>query len=274
LKKSIRNFLLFFCLGIFIFSGWKLWEICSSYLESRKSYDLLNQYVSFSEEDADSTMPAATIQRDPDQKVDPVPEEVDLSAWPEVDFARLFEINPEVVGWIYIEGTNINYPVVKGADNDYYLNHLFDGTYNAAGCIFLDYRCSADFSDQNSVIYGHHMNDRSMFAGLMDYTNQDFYNEHSVVLLVTPNAYYKIQLFSGYVSDTRSGAWKLSFSQDEYLSWLDGLQRKSCFEADDMPTTEDRIVTLSTCTYEFDAAKFVLHGYISEVIENPSLGDQ
>ena len=157
--------------------------------------------------------------------------------------------------------------MVQGTDNDYYLKHLFDGTYNSSGCIFLDYRCSADFSDRHSIIYGHHMNNKTMFGGLMSYKDQTFYDEHSVALLVTPTVYYKIQFFSGYVSDNWGNAWDLVLDDSSYAAWLHEIQAKSCFETEYAPAPEDRIITLSTCTYEFDSAKFVLHGYICEAID-------
>ena len=264
--------MLVFFIGVLVFSVWQLFGLYKEYQEGKDSYSSLEQYVSFTEPEdtsANSTPPATS----PTEDSTAITEAPDVSAWPQVDFSQLSEINSDIVGWIYIEGTNINYPVVQGSDNNYYLKRLFDGTYNSSGCIFLDYRCTSNFTDQHSIIYGHHMKDKSMFSGLMNYKDQAFYDEHSVALLVTPTAYYKIQFFSGYVSDTWSDAWDLSFSEYEYLSWLNDIQRKSCFETDYIPTTEDKIITLSTCTYEFDTAKFVLHGYISEVIENPSFGD-
>ena len=264
MRRAIRTILIIFFSCVLLFSGWQLWKIFTEYQEGQDSYASLEQYVSFAEEDpAVTTVPSD----DPTEDSTTVTELPDVSAWPQVDFDELAKINPDIVGWIFIEGTDINYPVVQGRDNDYYLRRLFDGTYNSSGSIFMDYRCSADFSDPHSIIYGHHMKNKSMFGGLMDYKKQEFYDEHSVALLVTPTAYYKIQFFSGYVSDTWGDAWDLSFNEYEYLSWLNDIQRKSCFETDYAPTTEDRIVTLSTCTYEFDTAKFVLHGYICEAID-------
>lgn len=269
MKKSIRLMLLLFFVAVLAFSLWQLWEIVSGYQEGKNSYSDLEQYVSFGES-VDSTETSekdTTTSEKPEDMNTESTEEPDLSAWPQVDFAQLSQINPDIVGWIFIEGTNINYPVVQGSDNDYYLRHLFDGTYNSSGCIFLDANCVSDFSDKHSIIYGHHMKDKSMFSGLMEYKDQTFYDEHSVALLVTPTAYYKIQFFSGYVSDTWSNAWDLSFDDYEYISWLNEIQRRSSFTTDYAPTKEDRIVTLSTCTYEFDTAKFVLHGYICESID-------
>ena len=267
MSKGIRAILLVFFASVLLFSAWQLWEIFSEYQEGQDSYASLEQYVSFTEEAPTfSTSPSTSHSDDPTEESTAVTELPDVSAWPQVDFDELAKINPDIIGWIYIEGTNINYPIVQGTDNDYYLKRLFDRTRNSSGSIFLDYRCAPDLSDQHNIIYGHHMKNKTMFGGLMDYKQQEFYDEHSVALLVTPTAYYKIQFFSGYVSDTWGDAWDLSFNEYEYLSWLNDIQNKSCLETDYAPTTEDRIVTLSTCTYEFDTAKFVLHGYISEIV--------
>lgn len=274
MKKSTRLLLLCFFTLLLAFSLWRLWGIFTAYREGKDHYNTLEQYVSISEDlpSGEETIPSVPISSgDPAVNNTIAAETVDVSAWPQVDFFQLAQINSDIVGWIYIEGTNVNYPIVQAENNRYYLNRLFDGSYNASGCIFLDCRSSSDFSDRHSIIYGHHMKDNSMFAGLMQYKQQAFFDEHPVALLVTPEAYYKIQFFSGYVSDTWSDAWDLSFHEHEYISWLRNIQEKSCFEAESLPGKKDRIITLSTCTYEFDTAKFVLHGYISESIKNTSL---
>jgi sortase B len=110
------------------------------------------------------------------------------------------------------------------------------------------------------------MKDGSMFHNLMGYKNQSFYEEHPVALFVTPTAYYKIQFFSGYVARATENAWDLRFHEDEYTVWLNQIQSKSRFQANCSPSGDDRVITLSTCTYEFASARFVLHGYISETI--------
>lgn len=266
MKKSIRTFLLLFFTLTLIFSAWKLLGIFGAYQEGQEGYEALEQYVSFQE----MTQPPLPKETEPQEtSASEIPESTevpDVSSWPQVDFEQLAQINPDIVGWIFIEGTGINYPVVQGSDNDYYLHHLFNGTYNAAGCIFLDVGCASDFSGKHSILYGHHMKDGSMFAGLMGYKEQSFYDEHPAALFVTPTAYYKIQFFSGYVAHATQNAWQLRFDDTEFPVWLTELQSKSCFEADHAPSGDDRIITLSTCTYEYDSARFVLHGYVSEVI--------
>jgi len=264
MKTRIRLLLIILFAVLFLFSAWQVFSIFQAYQESQTSYDALEQYVSV----GNTEVPEVNSEpKDDTEPIETEPLELpDISAWPQVDFDELVKINSDIVGWIYIEGTDISYPVVQGTNNDYYLKHLFDRTYNSSGCIFLDYRCASNFSDRHSIIYGHHMKNETMFGGLMSYKDQAFYEEHSVALLVTPTAYYKIQFFSGYVSDHSSNAWDLALDDADHAAWLRDIQEKSCFETEYAPVSEDRIITLSTCTYEFKNAKFVLHGYVSESI--------
>ena len=265
MKRAMRIIFLIIFAILFLFSLWKFCKILVGYREGQNSYNYLEQYVSFETEN--SIIETVSLTTESAEESADYAELPDVSAWPQVDFEELRKINPDIVGWIYIEGTDINYPVVQGTDNDYYLKHLFDGSYNSSGCIFLDCRCSADFSDQHSIIYGHHMNNKTMFGGLVEYKKQAFYDEHSVALLVTPTAYYRILFFSGYVSDNWSNAWDVALNDTDHGAWLSEIQSKSYFETEYAPLTEDIIITLSTCTYEFDNAKFVLHGYIIETID-------
>jgi sortase B len=104
------------------------------------------------------------------------------------------------------------------------------------------------------------MKDGSMFHDLMGYKDQSFYEEHTVALFVTPTAYYKIRFFSGYVAHATENAWVLDFNDLDYTLWLDDIQSKSCFESDYAPSGDDRIITLSTCTYEYNTARYVVVG--------------
>lgn len=262
MKQKLRLVLLLLSASVFLFSGWKLTTILLSYQESSESYSSLSQYVSFETPPTVGTdVPPALEETIP---TEPKP---DVSRWPQVDFEELAQINPDVVGWIYIEGTNINYPLVQGQDNDHYLTHLFNGKRNRAGSIFLDYRCEPRFYDRHTIIYGHHLRDGTMFTRLMRYKKQAFYDEHSVILVVTPTAYLQLRVFSGYVASNRANAWDLELDEENFAQWLEEIQRKSCFKTDYAPGADSKIVTLSTCTYEFDNAKFLLHAYVEEYIE-------
>ena len=116
-----------------------------------------------------------------------------------VDWDALTAINPDIVAWIYVPGSPINYPVVQGDDNEEYLHKAFDGSTGwlaSAGTIFLDSANASDFSDQNSALYGHHMNDGSMFASLSNWQNNDEFNAHRDIYLLTPQGNYRLKTFA------------------------------------------------------------------------------
>ena len=145
-KKIICIMLILIFTSGIVIGAIQLYKQYHEYSEGEDSYTDLEEYVKLPEEpEAPSSSPA-------DDETESGGRE-----WPAVDFASLQKINPDIVGWIYIEGTQINYPVVQGNDNQYYLKHLFSGEWNGSGCIFLDSRNRADFSDRHSIIYGHHM---------------------------------------------------------------------------------------------------------------------
>lgn len=274
MKNTVYYLILAFFAALLLFSGWKLTGLLLSYKEGQDSYESLEQFVSFetredpdisdttaAPEEGQATIPADTFPTAETAAQD------ESTVFPEVDFEGLSQINPDIVGWLYIPGADISYPVVQGSDNDYYLNRLFDGTRNSSGSIFLDAYCASDFSDRHSIIYGHHMKDMSMFTRLMNYKSQAFYNDHPEALLMTPRCNYRIRFFSGYVSSTWTNAWELDFENNSFEQWLKETMARSCFIPADSPSLEDSVITLSTCSYEFDTAKFVLHGYIAERIE-------
>lgn len=186
-----------------------------------------------------------------------------VTSVPQVDFESLRAVNSEIVAWLTIDGTNINYPIAQHSDNDYYLHHLFTGEYNCSGCLFMDCRNPSDFSGQHTIIYGHHMDNGTMFQNLMYYKGQAFYDEHPTAKLITPNGSFAIEIFSGYVADVDSDTWELDFTSNEgFEDWLAAAMEQSAFESTVIPTAVDNIVTLSTCSYEFYNARFVVHGRI------------
>lgn len=274
-KKAIRLIPFFFFLIIAVLSGRQAYRIYAEKQSGKDAYTDLEQYVRLpSEPPARSDVPARPDlpsrpkpparpdlpDEEPEQSE---PEDIPASIFPEIDFDALADVNSQVVGWIYCEDTVINYPIAQAEDNDYYLHHLFDGTYNSTGCIFLDCRNSSDFTDPHSIIYGHHLRSGNMFAGLMDYKDQAYYEAHPQFLLMTPSRNYIVDIFAGYVANVADEAWRMDFgTEDEYASWLKESIEKSCIRSEVVPTTADRILTLSTCSYEFNNARFVLLGIL------------
>lgn len=173
-----------------------------------------------------------------------------------VDFEAMKQINPDIVAWLYIPDTRLNYPIVQAADNDYYLHRLLNGDYNLNGTIFMDYLNKADFSDANTLIYGHNMKSGNMFGEMTNYKKQSFYDQHSTAYLLTPDQNYKLELVAGVVLSDDAEIYQHGFSQ----SLLDFCRSHSTFQSTVEASAQDRFVTLSTCSYEYDNARFVVLG--------------
>ena len=250
MKKFICILLILVLLGVLGYCVWQIVGITDEYQAGVEVYEELEQFVVMPE-----TVPVETTADEETVEVETEPAAIQ---WPEVDFEALSQVNGDIVGWLYIPGTVINYPVVQGADNEYYLKHLFNGKTNSSGCIYLDCGAEGDFTSMNSVLHGHHMKNGSMFAGICKYKDQSYFDEHPTAMLLTPDGNYLVEFFSGYVCEVTADAWDYDFDD----AWLDKRIRSSYFEADVVPTTEDRILTLSTCCYDFKDARFVLHGIL------------
>lgn len=175
-----------------------------------------------------------------------------------IDFAKLKQKNSDAIAWIKVNGTDIDFPVVKGTDNSYYLTHNFDKEKNKAGWIFADYRNKFDGTDKNIIIYGHNMKNGSMFASLKDVIKEEWYNNENnkYIDLITENENCKYQVFSVYQIETEEYYLQINISNfKEFVEKIKGRSKKD-FNVDIKET--DSILTLSTCA---DNTKYrvVLH---------------
>ena len=180
----------------------------------------------------------------------------------EIDFIELEKINKDVVGWIEIDNLGISYPIVLGSDNDYYLNHLIDRSYNGVGSIYMDYRNSYNFNDRHTIIYGHNLQNGTMFSNLEKYKSQSYYDENPYYLLATKEETYKVEIVSGYVTNVNDISWNLEMSDNEFDNWIKYTLDKSIFKSKTVVNISDRFITLSTCSYDFKNARYVLVGVI------------
>ena len=257
IKKIVLTIVILIFLFVAVFAGI---QVIREYRERKESADVYTDLDKFVD------IPEVSVKTEED--VTNPSESGEMQAPnndPTIDFDALRSINPDCVGWIHIPDTGISYPVVQGSDNSHYLKHLFNGKWNSGGCIFMDCRISADISDRHSIIYGHHMKDGTMFSGLTKYKKQGYYEEHPTGLLITPNCTYQIEFFAGYVARVDEDAWKIDFQSDEeYEAWIKETVDKSWLTSPLSPAVTDRVLTLSTCSYEFDNARFVLVGILSE----------
>lgn len=264
----------------------KLGSILLEYMGGDSTYKLLQEYVFLPEEDSTPWTEAAGQSPKPGQNGEAAGQSSKPSqnaesasgeaAWqngyvyygeaPQVNFEELKTINSNLAGWIYAPGTTINYPVAQGNDNSYYLTHMFDGKKNKCGSIFMDCLNARDFSNTNSILHGHNMKNGSMFADLSKYSAPAYYETHPVMWLVTPEKTYRVEIFTGFVADNEGDVWKIEFANTEaYGEWLDNMKASSVFQSDVTPGTDDKILTLATCSYEYETARFVVMGVLREV---------
>lgn len=246
-KNSIWSFLFVLFLMLFFYSGYKVYQICASYSQANQTYhETASQYVK----------PAAA-SNNPDIQVSKE------SAPIQIDFEALSQDAPDIVGWIYCPDTIINYPVVYGKDNDFYLRHLSNKVYNRAGSIFTDSLCSKDFSDFNSILYGHNMNDGSMFATLANYWDSVYRQAHSTMYLLTPEQDYRIDILAGMITSSNSSFYQIPKDQDGFQNFLNQFLSEADFAGDIDLSSVEKVISLSTCSYAFDGARYLVLGSLT-----------
>jgi sortase B len=251
----ILRILMVLCMIGILYSSSILFTVNREYAKGDDVYKKVRQNLKWS----DTLYDTKTASLLTDSEVSPEERQEELNN--EVDFTYLKKINPDVAGWISVEATEMDYPVVRGKDNNFYLDHLFTGERNKMGSIFMDYRNNSDFSDKNTIIYGHNMKNGSMFASLNRYKEQNYYNNYPRMLLNTPFGDFTIELFAGIVVDGNYESIRFDFKDDhDFLKYIDSLKKKSTFESNTIVQGNDRIVTLCTCSYEFGNARYALFG--------------
>lgn len=179
----------------------------------------------------------------------------------DVDFTDLKNTNNEVVGWLQVNGTNINYPFVQAVDNNYYLNHSFNKKYNQAGWAFMDYRNNKVDFDKNTIIYGHSLKSGAIFGSLGNILKSNWQNntDNHVVKISTETENTLWQVFSVYVVPDTVDYLTINFRNDEeYSEFLDMLSSRSAYDFKTSVSTSDKIITLSSC-YRTSDKKVVLH---------------
>ena len=235
------NIVLAVSLVVFIVAAFQLFRIGKGYQDGRKDYKELQ----------DSATKKKKDKKGGEEKFI-------------VDFEKLAEKNPDVIGWIRFDPkpSIINYPIVQGKDNQEYLHKTFSKNENGLGAIFLNVDNSSNFKDKHSIIYGHRMKDGSMFRNLVDYEDKAFWEANPYFYIYTPDGQeLKYHIYSmGQVVDT-SDTYLTEFnSQEEYQNFLNMTKEVSLYDTGVEVTTGDTIVTLSTCTSASDEHRFVVRG--------------
>lgn len=173
-----------------------------------------------------------------------------------IPWERLKKENPDLVGWIFVKGTKIDYPVVQGKNNEEYLHQTFRKTYAYGGCIFMNSDCNMKNS-QNLLIYGHHMRNGSMFADLMKFRSSTFAKKHSIYFY-TPQKTYRLHAFSVY-AQREELSFPITFSkQVEFQNYKEMMHKKSDVKLS-RPADGKKMFTFVTCSYEGDNYRTYVH---------------
>ena len=258
--KKITNFLTIVAIFLFVviiaISGYEIlkWNDDNKKIEEQANEIIENTDISLVKDNENTE-----IINEPEDEFDPYWDYIKIPLI-NVDFDSLLETNQDTVGWIQVSGTNINYPVVQAGNNDYYLDHAFDESWNDAGWIFMDYRNDPDNFDENTIIYGHSRYDKSMFGSLRNIVNNDWYQnkDNHIVKFSTPTENTLWQVFSVYTIEAESYYITTDFNDDSFKTWLETMQDRSKFDFNTTVNTNDKILTLSSC-YTSDGIRVVLH---------------
>lgn len=249
-KKSdvLLTIALIVAIAVFCYAAFNLYHIYTEYKKGTDEYNQIEE-MAVTERDADSAEVAGP--------------NVQLKPPIEVDFDKLKSVNEDVVGWIYVDALpDISYPIVKGKDNQTYLHQTYEKNYNFAGTIFVDYENSGDFSDCNTLVYGHNMKNGSMFGHLKKFREDDkLYKQDKYFWILTPERNYRYEIISAYTTGVNSDTYTLFKGPgEEFEKYLETIKGYSEIQTDDTDLTiKDRIVTLSTCTGN-ESTRFVVQG--------------
>ena len=237
-----------FCAALFLFSGAML---AREYLDQKQSAEAFDEVAGLVKEDVE--LPALELADDPAQE----PEE--LTAFEK--YADVYAKNSDLVGWISIPGTRIDYPVMQTKDNpNFYLKHAFDKSYSSYGVPYMQENCDVGISD-NLMLYGHHMKNGSMFKDISRYKDQGYFDQHSEIILYTPEREIHLKALAAVCTSPDAIRRKTEFaSGEEFASYIQQMTAGASASAP-IEGTIVRLYSFVTCSYEFNNARTILYAY-------------
>ena len=253
-------------LCVFCFSMYQLVNIYLGYKKGVDEYHAVAEATT-----VQSSEPLEVVEEKKDEEGNLIPEEELTVNPPEVDFDALKAINDDVVGWLELEAIpSISYPIAQGEDNEYYLHRTIKKTYNFAGSVFIDSTNASDFSDCNTIIYGHNMKDKTMFGKLNNYKDEEFYKENPYFYIYTPDYTYRYDIFSCYLArvDNEVDFYTQFASDEQFQEFLDGVKAQSAYDTGVEVTPEDKVITLMTCNKAGYDYRFLVHAVQTEAVPN------
>lgn len=262
MKKAIRIIILVIAICVFVFS---LFMIISTRLKYKKAIDTYDKISA----DMVSITSSFTVPdlNDIKEKNEEGIMQVDSDIIPiELDTDEAEIYNPDIIGWIFCPDTTINYPVMQSKDNDYYLRRMADKKYNIAGSIFMDYRNKGDFSDINTIIYGHNMKNGTMFSDIMKYKDRSYYEAHKYIYYTsTDERSYIFKIIGSAVVSPDDAIFRTYYEPADLQRQLETYP-SMLFEAGTDLSTIDHLVTLSTCSNDAGTMRYLLFCIPIEII--------
>ena len=261
MKKIIYNIILFILIAISLFC---IYKIGVWYLDNKHNKEINKEVISLTNIKEISN---GTEVNKPKNKFDPYWDFIRYSLI-DVDFSKLLKYNSDTVGWINMNSSNINYPVVQTNNNDFYLNHSYNKSYNEAGWVFMDYRNNSKIFDNNTVIYAHSRIDRSMFGTLRNATKKSWFNnkDNHIIRLSTPTENTLWMIFSSYNINNETYYIKTNFEgENEYLKWLNDMKKRSSFDYKTEINVNDKVLTLSSCYNSSGSIKTAVHAKLIKI---------
>ena len=198
-----------------------------------------------------------------------------------LDNARELTNNPDIVGFLFVEGTNINNVILQGRDNNFYLHRDMFGRHNVNGSVFMDFRNSPDFTDPNTILYGHNMNNGTMFHDVRHYMRREFFEAHPYIKVITDDQLFIYEIFSAF-STRVDRAYRMDFDyiqvlfedEEEFRDLLNEMMRRSVYDTGVTARWNDRILVLSTCTNVNRNTRYVVAARLAaEFIIDNELGE-
>ena len=259
MKKWLRTVLLLVFTGIFLYSGWMLLDY---FLASHKQKSQFNDLAHIVQQhSSETTLPPETLPTDDSQPESTLPTEPSILP----EYAVIFDMNPDVVGWMKIDGTDINYPVMQTPGRtDYYLHRDFYGNYSGHGCLYAQEDCDVATPSDNVIVYGHHMKDGSMFAGLLDYRKKAFYTEHPVIQFDSLTRHRRYEIFAVFLTTASEGQgfpyhqFINAQTEEKFDDFASQCKALSLYDTGITPVYGDKLLTLSTCEYSQENGRFVV----------------
>lgn len=234
-KNTLYNLLIVILIGVICYSGWNLYGIYSNYKEGDSMYEATrNEFMLPVEEGGLSVSSGGA-------------EEIPLNK--RIDLEKLIGVNDDVLGWIYIPDTPVDYPLLMPTiDNDEYLYTAYDKKYSGFGSIFIDFRNNG-LTDENTVIHGHNMQNGAMFGELTKYGKSDYADEHRFIYILTENGVEVYEVYSAYRTVVESDSYSFRFdTENAYQNFINSTINNSVIDNQVEVTVMDRLITLSTCT--------------------------